>query len=149
MAEMPRHRPDGDIRPAGASRAFRSLFCQTLQIMDELLSHPTGEAAVAHLPGGCHGQQLLFIHVDALPGRQGQDDGLIFPGRGGAVVDGHTEPGGEGHLLLHRVGAVDVAVVLHVRAVVPGLPDEVTAVGGGIDQHIAGPGLHAALDDGL
>ena len=118
--------------------------------MDELLGGPAGEAAVADLPGVGHGQQLLAVgNVHALTLRQCQHDLLVLLGCGSIEVDGHAEAGSQRQLFLHSIGAVDVAAVLHVRPVIPGFPNQVAAVGGGIDQHVIRPRLHAAFDDRL
>ena len=104
---------------------------------------------MADLPGICLTEKLGILHNDARTVGQGTDDPVVFLAAGGGEVDGQAETVGQGQLFFHRVGAVDVAVVLHVVPIVPGLLDEVAAVGGGIDQHVVGTGLHAALDDGL
>ena len=44
---------------------------------------------------------------------------------------------------------VYVVVVLHVRPVLPGLPDEVPPVGGGVEQDVVRLRLHTALNDGF
>ena len=68
---------------------------------------------------------------------------ILFVG-GFHIADGDTEAGHEGEFLLHGIRAVEFIVA--VRAVGPGLADQVTAVGGRVDQHVLGFGLEAALD---
>ena len=65
------------------------------------------------------------------------------------ITDGQTESIYERKLFLNGLGAVNVALNLGIGAVTPGLLDQMTAVGGGVDQHVVRAGLHAALDDGL
>ena len=64
-----------------------------------------------------------------------------------SIVDGYAEAGNQGKLLLHGIGTVHAVIGLHVISVIPGLLDQVTAVGGGIDQHVVRAGLHTAFDD--
>ena len=64
-----------------------------------------------------------------------------------SIVDGHAEAGNQGKLLLHGIGTVHAVIGLHVISVIPCLLDQVTAVGGGIDQHVVRAGLHTAFDD--
>ena len=67
---------------------------------------------------------------------------ILFVG-GFHVADGDAEAGHEGEFLLHGIRAVKFIVA--VRAVGPGLADQVTAVGGRVDQDVLGFGLETAL----
>ena len=104
---------------------------------------------MAHLPPGGLLEEGLLGQGHPLPLGQGEDDLLELGPVGDGVVDPHPEPGGEGELLLQGIGVVDVVLVLHVRPVLPGLPDEVAAVGGGVEEDVVRLGLHAPLDDRL
>ena len=117
------------------------------QVVDELLGRAAGDAAVAHLPPGGLLEEGFLGQGHPLPLGQGEDDLLELGPVGDGVVDPHPEPGGEGELLLQGVGVVDVVLVLHVRPVLPGLPDEVAAVGGGVEEDVVRLGLHATLDN--
>ena len=94
-------------------------------------------------------QQLRLVHVDALAGGQHLDHLLVLPLLGHAVMDRHAKAAGQRQLFLHGIGAVDVTVVFHVCPVIPGLPDQVTAVRGGIDQYIVRAGLNTAFNHRL
>ena len=106
---------------------------KTCQVVDELLRRPAGNAAVADLPGIGFAEQRFFVHDHAGAPGEGADDAVILLPAGGRKIDCQAEAAGQGQLLLHGVGPVDIAVVFHVGAVIPGLPDEMTAVGCSID----------------
>lgn len=90
------------------------------QVVDELLCGPSGNAAVADLPAVGLQEQLVLAKVGMeLPLRKRLDDLVVLLPVGRVVIDVHTESRSQGELLLHRVGAMDVVLVLHVAAVGP------------------------------
>ena len=93
--------------------------------------------------------QLLAPEQDlGVPFHQGVHDVEELLVIGLEVADGDAEAVGQGHLLLHGVVAVHV-VGGHVGLIPPGLPHQMTAVGGGVDHHVLRLRLQSALDDGL
>ena len=72
-----------------------SLLRQALQIVDKLLRHTAGEAAVAALPCVGHAQQFLPVHLDAFALCQRQNDLVVFLLSGCIVADLHAETGGQ------------------------------------------------------
>ena len=104
---------------------------------------------MAKLPLVGLGQQHVLGEGHPLPPGQGEHDLLELAPVGDRIMDPHPEAGREGEFFLQSVRVVDVVLVLHVRPVLPGLPDQVPAVGGGVEQDVVGLGLHAPFDDRL
>ncbi len=119
-------------------------------MIDELLGRPSGDASVAQFPLVGLSAELLVADGDGwIALAKFFDDCKVFLLGGLSVENCHAETGNEGELLLHGVGTVHAIVRFHVVAVVPGLFDQMAAVARGVDQHVVGLRLHAALDDGF
>ena len=119
----------------------------TAEVIDKLLCRPSGEAAVVQLPLICLEKKLLLGHIDVIFLRQGPHDVLECLLIRRAEIDRHTETVYQGKLLLN--GIVCVKLLVPVLLVFEGLPYQMTAVTGGVDQDIVRLPFQTAFDDCL
>ena len=121
------------------------LFAQ--KIIDELLRRPARKPSVGQLPAVRLQKQLLLFHFQPGPVRQGFHDPAKLPLIRRSEIDGHAETGYKRQLFLHRI--VGMQLLIPLLLIPEALPDQMPAVGGGIDEDVIRLLLQPSLDDGF
>ena len=122
------------------------LLYRPQQIIDKLLRGTSGNSAMALLPFVGFRAKFVIRYGEACTVSQLYHNvEVLLLGRLG-VVNGHAETVYQGQLLLHGIRAVHAVLALYIVTVAPVFLDEMSAVGGCIDQDIVRLGLHAALN---
>ena len=129
-----------------------SFCCKILfhlaQIVDDKLAGTASTAAgMLQIPTVPQYPQFLPVQFYIFLLEEVVDNIQIFILSWFQISNDKPEPVGQGNGLVDTV--ISKQPVLSVRPIPPGFPNEMTAVGGGINQHIFRAGFHAALDGGF
>ena len=117
--------------------------------IDKLLGRTSRHPAVPQFKLVCAPQQLFLRKRYAVALGERPYNLVIGPARRFVVPDREAEAVRERELLLHRVGVMNVRILLHIIPVSPALPDQMSPVRSRVNQHIVRTGLYAAFNDCL